>query len=335
MNSQMDENAALAAVAKPTKPQHELPKFPGSFGLAAEEPAEAAVSRMAQQLLLAARRYEQGILADCDPEFVHQYRVNLRKCRSLLNLFKTTLQTKRYQTLKTALKALAGRTNTLRDLDVFLLAEESYREMLPADLQPGLNPLFKHVKHQRRAAQLEVGRVLSSKEYLRQLEQLLRTLQESPVYGRKQSRLPVRALVCGKVLDQYQRICDDGREIDSDTPDGAIHELRIECKKLRYLMELFGELFAQKQLKQLIRRLKKLQDNLGRFNDFSVQRAFLETLTQRYKASPEQLPSIQGLQTVLFTSQQQERGLLAKRIAEFTEASVREKFHRLYSGLRG
>ena len=57
-----------------------------------------------------------------------------------------------------------------------------------------------------------------------------------------------------------------------------LHALRIECKKLRYLMEFFASLFPAKEINELIQQLKKLQNNLGDFNDLCVQQEYLLNL---------------------------------------------------------
>ncbi len=316
-----------------TGEQRELPKLKGGFALDPEQPAEAAVYRIAHSLLQLACRCEPGILADSDPEFVHQYRVNLRKCRSLINLFKKNFSAQRYRWLKTKLKIVASRTNELRDLDVFLLDKENYREILPKDLQQGLVAIYHRIERRRNTALKQVAVALISDSYQQQIGQLLRTLQE-PEFCRKQSQRPIRQLVCKKVLAQYKKVCHAGEGIDAETPDAAIHQLRIECKKLRYLLELFGELFAQKPLKKVVKRLKKLQDNLGRFNDYAVQREFLDSLGQGRKTSPEQLASIHGLTAVLYSRQCQERSLVVETIVGFTQESVREQFQQLFGLLK-
>ena len=67
----------------------------------------------------------------------------------------------------------------------------------------------------------------------------------------------------------------DGDYILTHTQDELLHALRIECKKLRYLMEFFTSLFPRKKMTRLIKQLKRLQDNLGEFNDLSVQQEYL------------------------------------------------------------
>lgn len=303
----------------------------GVFYWCGNELAETVVCKMAQSMLLSARQYEAGLVADIDTEFVHQYRVNIRKCRSMVRLFKKALSPQRYQLLKAELKVLGSRTNDLRDLDVFLLDADYYREMLPEYLQLGLKQIFNRVKRRRASAMKKVIAELQSDSYQVGIAQLLQTLQAEPERIGKHAQLPIKPLVAKKVLAQYRQIGSDGGEIDAETEDDVIHELRIECKKLRYLLELFSELFDKKKIKVLVRHLKGLQDNLGRFNDYSVQREFIAGFSRGERVSPEQLASINGLAAVLFNKQLLERSLLAENIAGFTVEKVRGKFEKLFA----
>ena len=304
------------------------------FHLEDTEPAEAAVSRMAVKMIQLARHQEQGIIADVDTEFVHQYRVNIRKTRSLISLFNKSLSEDRYRFYKTELKALGGLSNNLRDLDVFLLDQDLYRNMLPDNLWPGLTQIYKRIKQRRTAALKKVVHSLSGEVYLEQISHLMLTLQHPPELTAKQSEVGIKALAIKKILAQYQRICTDGRAIATDTPDQAVHDLRIECKKLRYLLELFIELFPAKQVKHLVKSLKILQDNLGRFNDFSVQREFLFHLGQDKKISADQLASINGLIAVLFNKQTHERNLVVDNISRFIDQQISDQFkHLLHTDL--
>ena len=49
------------------------------------------------------------------------------------------------------------------------------------------------------------------------------------------------------------------QKMDAHTPDELVHELRIQCNKLRYLMEFFMNLYSGKTIKPLIKSLKGLQ----------------------------------------------------------------------------
>lgn len=305
------------------------PEKKGLFHLEDTEPAEAAVSRMAAKMIQLARRQEQGIIDDVDTEFVHQYRVNIRKTRSLISLFKKSLSENHYQLYKPELKALGSLSNNLRDLDVFLLDHDLYRDMLPDNLWPGLTQIYKRIKQRRTIALKKVVDSLSGEAYLEQISHILLTLQQPPELTAKQSEVEIKTLASQKILAQYQRICTDGAAIAKDTPDQAVHDLRVECKKLRYLLELFVELFPAKQVKQLVKSLKFLQDNLGRFNDFSVQREFLLHLGQGKNISADQLASINGLMAVLFNKQAHERNLVVDNISRFIDQPISDQFKRL------
>ena len=78
------------------------------------------------------RQNEAGIRADWDTEFLHDFRVAIRRTRSALSQIKGVLPVDAVEHFKDAFRELGRSTNRLRDLDVYLLEEETYRAMLPA-----------------------------------------------------------------------------------------------------------------------------------------------------------------------------------------------------------
>jgi CHAD domain-containing protein len=82
-------------------------------------------------------------------------------------------------------------------------------------------------------------------------------------------------LEAGKALAKHvNRIrAEIGRLDESD--EKTLHQLRVQCKKLRYLIEVFGELFAGKQLRRFTKDLKGVQSILGDLNDLTVQQEAL------------------------------------------------------------
>lgn len=302
-----------------------------AFHLNPDQPTTEAVMGMVAELLRLARQQEEGLIADIDTEFTHQYRVNLRKARSLLSLFKKALPPKRYQTLRSELKKIAQATNRLRDLDVFLLDQDNYRAMLPTHFQPGLDDLFKGLKRRRQQVWRKVKATLKKEDYLEHVQQLKLQLKEPPDLSTRHSGTAIKKRVSRKILSQYQKIQRYGARIDAETPDEQVHELRIEAKKLRYLLELFAELFSYDQLRRLIKALKKLQDNLGRFNDYSSQCLFLESLLRGAGIKTAERDAISGLIAVLYSKQQHERGQVVDMIAAFSGTEIAEQFQELFT----
>lgn len=87
--------------------------------------------------------------------------------------------------------------------------------------------------------------------------------------------LPIDAVARRQLRKRYQRVFRDGNRILADAQDEYVHALRIDCKKLRYAMEFFARLLPAKAFNKLIGQLKILQNDLGEFNDLSVQQGYL------------------------------------------------------------
>ena len=239
-----------------------------------DAPAHGAVVDMIATMVTLARETEAGIIEDIDTEFLHDYRVLIRKARSVLSLTKGVLEAAATAELKAQLKALAQRTNLLRDLDVHLMDEAVQVSRVPARLREGLQPLFADIARRRAKAQAEVGTVLKGARYRREADALLeriRAVGSGPHAGWR-----VRKLADKKIASQLAKVRAGGRSITANTPDEAVHALRIECKKLRYLLEFFRHLYPSDRVAALVKSLKRLQDVLGAFNDFSVQQEALD-----------------------------------------------------------
>ena len=124
--------------------------------------------------------------------------------------------------------------------------------------------------------------------------------------------------------------------IEDGTPDAMLHELRIECKKLRYLLEFFSSLFPADKMDIIISQLKKLQDNLGDFNDFYVQQINLREMLGQYSSKNTDFinisMSIGGLMTILSNKQLEERNEFKNIFSEFAKKSSREFYRKLFVG---
>ena len=159
-------------------------------------------------------------------------------------------------------------------------------------------------------------------------------MPNAPESGAKGDKLTI-PFACRLIWKRYQKVCKIGCHINADTPDEEVHRLRIQCKKLRYLMEFFSPLFPEKVIKKLVKALKRLQDNLGRFNDFSVQQrslqAFLQDYSQHHQHSLKVAESIGALITVLHQRQLMEHHQIMDNIARFDSAKTRAAFRSLFT----
>ena len=141
-------------------------------------------------------------------------------------------------------------------------------------------------------------------------------------------------MAVNKIQKRYKKIQKAAAKITPDTPDENIHSIRIDCKKLRYLLYFFGNLFNKKQVKIAGKHLKSLQDTLGIFNDLSVQGEFLEGYLDKieHKAKKDVLliASLGGLIATLNTLQKQERENCIRELAIFSNKENRSLFQETF-----
>ncbi len=290
---------------------------------------ESAVRQMACAMSTKARIYEAGIRHDTDTEFLHQYRVSLRKARSLTSLMKNAFEPTTYARLKRLLAELSGPTGELRDLDVFLLERARYSAMLPESFDAGLKLLFRKIARERGKAHKILVARLSAPEHEQAYADLMALLQAEPEYQTRMARQTIDASAHDRTLRRYHKIIQLGNALHEGTPDPDIHALRIECKKLRYLLEFFVDLFGHAQSRHLISDMKGLQDVLGQFNDYSVQQEFLLRHGQQPRAPTELIRTVGGLTAVLHQQQREARSRVQAAFKRFARPQVTADFHAL------
>src|SRR5206468_2775350 len=74
-----------------------------------------------------------------------------------------------------------------------------------------------------------------------------------------------------------KRVRKAGRGL-AGLPLPALHELRKDCKRLRYAAEFFAPGFPKSGTKPFSKRLAKLQEELGHLNDVAVASALMAQL---------------------------------------------------------
>ena len=304
-----EQDLKTALAAKGRQPQDYSSKF--SVPLKPDMAALTAAKAIYRDLLGTMRENEQGILDDLDSEFLHDFRVAIRRTRSGLDMIKKVLEPKISARFTEGFRFLGKITGPVRDLDVYLLMEEDYKDRLPDHLQKGLGYFFEDLAEQREAEQEKLVQALQSSQYktiikdwgkyLRQKKQT-EVAKKAPAIGRLASKI---------ICKRFERVLRDGRAIDADSPDESLHRLRIQGKKLRYCLEFFSALYPAKEMKRLIKQLKALQNNLGLFNDISVQQDMLNSYLAGLKPSSSKAKrkgaAIGGLLTNLYHEQQQVR----------------------------
>ncbi|HSO79300.1 MAG TPA: CHAD domain-containing protein, partial [Chromatiaceae bacterium] len=131
---------------------------------------------------------------------------------------------------------------------------------------------------------------------------------------------PVKAVADDRIWTMYRRVRKEGRAMTPASPAEDMHELRKSCKKLRYLIEFFDSLYPKQEVRQLVKLLKVLLDNLGKFQDLAVQADHLREMAQRMR--DEDRASTDTLLTM---------GILVGDLLEH-QHRAREEFAEIFAG---
>ncbi len=308
-----------------------------SVSLDPDMPSGKAIRKILKTLLETMKRNEDGMLRDIDTEFLHDFRVSVRRSRSALTLTKDIYTEEERERWKDALRTLGKMTNRLRDLDIYLLGKEKYAAMVPPSLSPGLDSLFALIAHEREKAFREFKAFVESDEYRRILISWEVFLDSPESSGTGENAVkPVIKLARKRIRKRYKNALALGGAITDDSPDTDLHTLRIECKKLRYYLEFFESLFPGDETKRAIKQLKSLQDNLGDFNDLHVQQGSIQDFLSLVPAGSADergiVEAAGGLISCLYSRQEERRAEFASRFAEFSGQETKDLFDKMLSG---
>jgi CHAD domain-containing protein len=279
---------------------------------------------------------EAHIEHDIDTEILHDFRVAVRRTRSALDWNKNIFSKETIARFKKNLSFVGKISNELRDLDVYLLNKPEYKAMLPAVLRDDIDPLFDYLTKQRSVSFRKVIKNLNSKRY-RRIMQAWESFLDEPRYdliSGPSAKVPVFELASKRIYKQYRDIVKAGNRILEDCNDEKLHKLRIQCKKLRYLIQFFADLFSPKKISLLVEQLKKLQDMLGNHNDLSVQVSYLFEVAKEMPANFSQLNktlvAIGSLIDKLETKRQSVKESFAETFTRFSSPQNQKLFRELF-----
>ncbi|MBF8260086.1 MAG: CHAD protein [Actinobacteria bacterium] len=283
--------------------------------------SDEAMKRVLRFLLQVMRANEDKIGEDLDAEFLHDFRVALRRARTGLGEMGHIFP-----------------PEVMRDLDVYLLDESKRKAMLPAALRDDIEPVFKYLRKERSKAFRRLVRHLGSRKYRESmgtwgafLDNRIEVSLEVPDAG-----LPIGEMSREKISEKYRRILEKGNSILGNPKDRKLHLLRLACKELRYLLEFFAGLFPPGKADAAIRKLKKLQDLLGRFNDLRIKEEYLLAVAgavpRRGKRRTGTLLAIGSLFGALDREKQTLKDAFARTFAVYASPANRKLFRELLAG---
>lgn len=234
------------------------------------------------------------VLADRDPEPLHQLRVCCRQIRSTVEQFQPALELPEAVSAQ-RLARIGSDLGLARDLDVMRdRLQQRWLPLLPEREQAPLRKLLKQLKRERKLAFTSTTDTLKGRRYLKLLARLQAWLRE-PVLT------PMGAEPIAAWCPELQQVVLAGlftlpgwwverpHELDGAL---ALHQLRRRIKRARYGLANLSPL-APELYQPWLLQLKQMQAALGELQDLRVLMLTLERLLEEQPDAA--LPSLCSL----------------------------------------
>jgi CHAD domain-containing protein len=259
-------------------------------GVRADEPLAEAGRKILRFHYERMRASEAGTLEGQDVEALHRMRVATRRQRAAFRIIAPQFRRKAIDAFRDELKTAAERLGGVRDLDVLIEAAERHQASLgPADAR-SFTPVLDDWRGRRRVARDELVAYLNADDY-RSFTESYGAFLSTPGAGVKdvdpgdppRPQL-VRHLLPAAVWEHYGNVRAYETVLGWASLE-TIHALRIEGKRLRYLLEFFSEVLGPGPA-LAIEALVALQDHIGDLHDAEVAMGLLrEFLIRGTRAS--------------------------------------------------
>jgi CHAD domain-containing protein len=204
-----------------------------------------------------------------DPEALHDFRVALRRLRSVARAYRPYLKGSLKRKLRGRLADLADATNAARDLEVQNDWLATHSPELEPEARAGAARLSERLRSRgsglERPDQLRRSFDALNRALLRSLSRSRIRLEEDASFLEATAELLSRQAA---LLKESLNAIGSGEEAEK------LHRARIEAKRLRYLLEPVGA-------RSLVKVMKPLQDVLGELQDTRVLSESIATEIER------------------------------------------------------
>jgi CHAD domain-containing protein len=275
------------------------------------EPAQSALllanhlSALVEQRLAQLRESLKASRRERSVEAVHDLRVASRRLRAFGVTFDSVLGNKLRSRLEKDLKRVTNVVGALRDLDVQVGLLEEHVAGSPDELErAALEHLLEQLEGPRAAVAAKAERrlrELDMSELSRRVRRAARRVM-AELLSVEGQRDYARTLLERLVADASEQVPPEHGIEDPE----RLHRLRIDCKEIRYALELLEPVLSA-NFQSLRERATMLQDLLGEYHDLTT----LERLVAESGARLER----QGRHTLRRGTERAQASLAARRQA--------------------
>jgi CHAD domain-containing protein len=211
------------------------------------------------------RAAERDVRADKDSEAVHALRVATRRLRSTLRLLAPVDRGSDLRRLSKGVGRIGRAAGAVRDRDVLLADLEARADQLPRTLSEELVALKSALRAERRSAHNKLLAFITSDDYAGFLYRFAKTMNDLTAWDNGPR---VRDLGGSTILRHYEALRAHDRD-GLPTEIEALHMMRIDGKRMRYVLELFSDTLGT-HADAAVQPLVAFQDHLGILNDIAV-----------------------------------------------------------------
>lgn len=224
-------------------------------------------------------KQEKHVLADKNPEYLHQMRVASRRLYTALQVFDAAIELPKAARAN-QVRALTKVLGKLRDLDVQIdTLKQDYQPPLKPQEQDSIDHVLTVLEHKRCKALAGTKDVLERSRY-QDLKLAYKAWLDAPQFTSLAqlsvvTTLPdlLSPLLSVLLLNPAWLLATENL---SDQTMPILHDLRKACKHVRYQADFFVAFYGD-AFKSWVSGIKSLQDSLGKLQDIQV---LLELLSE-------------------------------------------------------
>lgn len=240
-------------------------------------------------------KHEDDVLADRNPEALHQMRVGMRRLRSAITGFAPALDLPK-SAQERKIGKFAQKLGNLRDLDVLQEAlTKKYKPALPSKEQKQLETALEHLEKQRSKTLVQVKNTLEGDRYQSLKQSLKKWLKQPQLHAIAQ--MPIQEVLPDLLLPEVSKLLlHPGWLVGTEVKQGEIeilrspkpeiveqrlaeqgeliHCLRKETKRIRYQMEVFQDFYGA-SYDAYLKDMKSIQEVLGQIQDSVILSEFM------------------------------------------------------------
>jgi CHAD domain-containing protein len=224
---------------------------------------------------------EREARAEEAAEAIHELRVATRRLRAMLRMVAPVAPQRGLRRHAKTIGRLARAAGAVRDRDVLAADLAERGPALPEELRPAIAALRDSLLAERRAAHEALLEACASDEHSAFREGFAAAIVEPDGWDEGPR---VRDLAGSNIWRHYEALrAHDRGGLPAD--EEALHTMRIDGKRMRYVLELFAETMGPRS-DEALSPLVAFQNHLGSLNDLSVARALLAPFAADEAAAP-------------------------------------------------